>query len=134
VAVVGIMAAMSADAAAFNPYELTALQIAAARAQDAFRSRHRRPARQRLATSDELIDWVERCRLQSLRLVPSALWQHAVFLTATVDPALRRRLGSDRRPDHVSEILFDCQARILDQIRCDRDRGRATVIPLFSPH
>jgi hypothetical protein len=128
------MAAMSADAAAFNPYELTALQIAAARAQDAFRSRHRRPARQRLATSDELIDWVERCRLQSLRLVPSALWQHAVFLTATVDPALRRRLGSDRRPDHVSEILFDCQARILDQIRCDRDRGRATVIPLFSPH
>ncbi len=130
---VGIIAAMSLSAAPCNPYEVTALQIAAARAQDAFRSRHRRPLRQRLATSDELIDWVERCRLQSLRLVPSALWQHAVFLTATVDPALRRRLGRDRRPDHVSEILFDCQARILDQIRSDRNRGRAPVISLFAP-
>lgn len=125
------MAAMSIGPAYFNPYELTAAQIAAARAQDLFRARHRRPLRQRLQLSDELIGRVERCRLESARLVSADLWQETVALTAEVDPGLRRQLGTDRRPDHLGEVLFRLQARLLEEINQQRTRGSAPVIPLF---
>lgn len=126
------MAPMSLGASYFNPYEATALQIEAARAQVAFRSRHRVPSKRRLQASDELMDQVELCREASVRLIPSDLWQKVVRLASEVDPNLPRRLGSDRRPDRVGAILFNLQDRLLDDIRAERSRGAAPVIPLFA--
>lgn len=126
-----MMAAMSIGPAYFNPYELTAAQIGAARAQDLFRAGHRRPLRQRLQRSDELIGRVEHCRLQSVLLVSADLWQQAAALTAEVDPGLRRQLGTDRRASHLGEILFRLQAKLLEEINQQRTRGTAPVIPLF---
>jgi len=126
------MAPMSVGASYFNPYEATALQIAASRAQIVFRARHRVPLKQRLQASDELMDQVELCRIASAKLIPSELWQRVVRLAFEVDPSLPRRLGADRRPDRVGAILFNLQDRLLDEIRIDRSRGAAPVIPLFS--
>ncbi|MHB1501611.1 MAG: hypothetical protein ACYCYK_10690 [Candidatus Dormibacteria bacterium] len=122
---------MSVGPSYFNPYELTAMEVAAARAREAFRARHRRPLRQRLQLSDELLGRVERCRLESVPLVSTDLWRSAVTLTAEVDLGLRRQLGTDRRPDHLGEILFRLQARLLEEIHQERTMGDATVIPLF---
>ncbi|MHB1577287.1 MAG: hypothetical protein ACYCX9_12370 [Candidatus Dormibacteria bacterium] len=122
---------MSIGPAYFNPYELTASQIEAARSQDLFRARHRRPLRQRLQLSDQLMGRVERCRMESVQLVSAELWQETVTLAAEVDPGLRRQLGTDRRPDHLGEILFRLQARLLEEINQQRSRGDAPVIPLF---
>jgi hypothetical protein len=126
-----MMAPMSAAAAYRNPYELTALQIAAARVQLTFRSRHCRTAHQRLQMSDELLEHVERCRLQSHRFISGRVWEQVAALTNSVDPRLRLELGRDRHPDHVGEILFEVQARLMRAAQDERHRGLAPVIPLF---
>lgn len=125
------MAPMSLGAAYTNPYEVTALQIAAARAQLTFRSRHRRTLQERLGASDLLLEQVERCRLQSSRAVAGWVFDQVAALTRSVDPGLRMALGVSREPDHVGQILFEVQARLMWAIQDERDRGLAPVIPLF---
>jgi hypothetical protein len=126
-----MMAPMSLGADYTNPYELTALQIAAARAQLVFRSRHRRTLQQRLQDSDALVDQVEHCRIAGRQLVDAATWGNVVRLVAEVDPRLRRSLGSRRDPGRVGEVLFAVQARLMEAVRDERCRGLAPVIPLF---
>ncbi len=126
-----MMAAMSLAADYPNPYELTALQIAAARAQLVFRSRHRRTLQQRLGDSDALVDQVEHCRMADRKLVDAATWSKVVRLVAEVDPRLRHNLGSRRDPERVGEVLFALQARLMEAVREERGRGLAPVIPLF---
>jgi hypothetical protein len=126
-----MMAPMPPGAGYTNAYELTALQIAAAGAQVVFRSRHRRTLKQRLRALDALVDQVEHCRLEGLRLVSGPTWSQAVRLASEVDPALRRRLGSDRDADRVGEVLFALQARLMQASVAERSRGLAPVIPLF---
>ncbi|HVB14314.1 MAG TPA: hypothetical protein VNH38_06130 [Candidatus Dormibacteraeota bacterium] len=122
---------MSLGAAYTNPYEVTALQIAAARAQITFRSRHRRTPQQRLAASDLLLEQVERCRLQASGSVAGWVFDRVVALTNSVDPGLRVALGLNRDPDHVGHILFLVQARLMRAAQDERCRGLAPVIPLF---
>ncbi|MGH7608730.1 MAG: hypothetical protein ACREOD_02130 [Candidatus Dormibacteria bacterium] len=122
---------MSIGAAYGNPYAATALQIAAARAQSTFRSRHRRGPRGRLKSSDELLEQVERCRLEAQHSVAEPVWEQVVSLVSSVDPRLRLALGLRRDPDHVGEILFQVQARLMQAAAADRQRGLAPVIPLF---
>jgi hypothetical protein len=126
-----MMARMSLGAAYTNPYEVTALQIAAARAQLTFRSRHRRTPQQRLDASDILLDHVERCRMQVSPTVPGWVFEQVVALTSSVDPGLRLALGLNRDPDHVGRILFQVQARLMRAALDERARGLAPVIPLF---
>lgn len=125
------MAAMSLGAAYTNPYEVTALQISAARAQLTFRSRHRRTPHERLEASDVLLEHVERCRMQSRHSVSGWVFEQVVSLTGSVDPRLRLALGQNRDPDHVGRILFEAQARLMRAGRDERRRGLAPVIPLF---
>ncbi len=125
------MAPMSLGADYTNPYELTALQIAAARAQIVFRSRHRRTLQQRLQDSDTLVDEVEHCRIAGRKLVDTATWTKVVRLAAEVEPRLRRNLGSRRDPERVGQVLFALQSRLMEAVREERCRGLAPVIPLF---
>lgn len=125
------MAPMSLGAAYSNPYEVTALQIAAARAQQTFRSRHRRSPQQRLEASDQLLEHVEHCRLQSLPTVADEVFEQVAALVISVDPGMRLALGGRRDPDHVGEILFQVQRRLMRAVQDERGRGLAPVIPLF---
>jgi hypothetical protein len=126
-----MMAPMSLGAAYSNPYEVTALQIAAARAQLTFRSRHRRSPQQRLEASDQLLEHVEHCRMQSLPTVAEEVFEQVAALAISVDPGLRLALGGCRDPDHVGEILFLVQGRLMRAVQDERGRGLAPVIPLF---
>jgi hypothetical protein len=122
---------MSLGAAYSNPYEVTALQIAAARAQLTFRSRHRRSPQQRLEASDQLLEHVEHCRLQSLPTVADQVFEQVAALAISVDPGMRLALGGRRDPDHVGEILFQVQRRLMQAVQDEHGRGLAPVIPLF---
>ncbi|MGH7611980.1 MAG: hypothetical protein ACREN4_08170 [Candidatus Dormibacteria bacterium] len=122
---------MSIGVAWSNPYEETAREIAAARAQLTFRSRHRQGPRGRLRRSDQLLEQVERCRLESRTLVGGSVYAQVAALTGAVDPKLRLALGRHRDPDHVGEILFQVQSRLMRAASTDRQRGLAPVIPLF---
>jgi hypothetical protein len=44
-------------------------------------------------------------------------------------PELPARLGRERRPEQVMEIIYDAQAALMEQ-SC-QSRGPAQVIPLF---
>jgi len=101
--------------------------------------RHRRWYRRRqsamtprrlLQESDELLFWVEECLVQGTRIVPGWLVSRLTVVLRQAHPALPARLGHERRPEQVMEIIYDAQAELMDQA-C-RNRGPAQVIPLFA--
>jgi hypothetical protein len=103
--------------------------------QELHRHWHRR--RQRAVTprrllqeSDELLFWVEECMVRETRIVPGWLVARLMVVLRNLNPELRARLGRERRPDHVMEIIYDAQAALMEQA-C-RSRGPAEVIPLFA--
>ena len=96
---------------------------------------HRRRARKMtprrlLRESDELLYWVEECMVQGIRLVPGWLVARLMVVLRSAHPELPGRLGRERRPDHVMEIIYDAQAALMEQ-SCE-SRGPAEVIPLFA--
>ena len=103
--------------------------------QERYRRWHRRAARKMtprrlLQESDELLFWVEECLVQRIRIVPGWLVPRLMTVLRHADPNLPGRLGRERRPEHVMEILYDAQAALMDQ-SC-KSRGPAQVIPLFA--
>ena len=48
-----------------------------------------------------------------------------------MDPGLRDRLGIDRDPNHVADILFEAQEVLLLRSRESRRPRLAPIIPLF---
>jgi hypothetical protein len=103
--------------------------------QERYRRWHRRSARamtprRLLQESDELLFWVEECLVQRIRIVPGWLVPRLMTVLRNADPNLAARLGRERRPEHVMEIIYDAQAALMDQA-C-RSRGPAQVIPLFA--
>ena len=101
--------------------------------------RHRRWHRRRtramtprrlLQESDELLYWVEECQVQHLKIVPGWLIPRLMFVLRHAHPELPARLGRERRPEQVMEIIYDAQAALMEQ-SCLR-RGPAQVIPLFA--
>lgn len=128
-----MMAPMSLGAHYVNPYEVTALQIAAARAQSGFRSRHRRDLRECLRATDRLLDQVERTRLSDHSRVPASTWVEALRLADEVLPELCAQLRQQRHPDRVGEALFRIQDRLLEEARRRQTPVLAPVIPLFPP-
>ena len=86
--------------------------------------------RRLLRESDELLYWVEECMVQEVRIVPGWLVSRLMVVLRHAHPELPGRLGRERRPDQVMEIIYDAQAALMDQA-C-RSRGPAEVIPLFA--
>jgi len=101
--------------------------------------RHRRWHRRRkramtprrlLQESDELLYWVEECLVQQIRMVPGWLIPRLMNVLRHAHPQLPARLGRERRPEQVMEIIYDAQAALMEQACLSR--GPAQVIPLFS--
>ena len=86
--------------------------------------------RRMLQESDELLYWVEECLVQEIRLVPGWLVARLMVVLRQAHPELPSRLGRERRPDHVMEIIYDAQAALMEQACLNR--GPAEVIPLFA--
>ena len=97
----------------------------------AFRRGRELAAERRLRESDALLDLVEQCRLRDFALVPTSVWARVVRFVRDVDPALRDELGIDRRPDHVSDVMFAAQEVVLRQRVEERRPRMADIIPLF---
>jgi hypothetical protein len=103
--------------------------------QERHRQWHRRrlramTPRRMLQESDELLFWVEECLVQEIRIVPGWLVARLMVVLRQADAELPVRLGRDRRPEQVMEIIYDAQAALMEQA-C-RSRGPAEVIPLFA--
>jgi hypothetical protein len=86
--------------------------------------------RRLLQESDELLYWVEECLVQEVHIVPGWLISRLMVILRHAHPELPARLGRERRPGQIMEIIYDAQAALMDQA-C-RSRGPAEVIPLFA--
>ena len=83
-----------------------------------------------LQESDQLLYWVEECMVQEVKLVPGWIVSRLMVVLRHAHPELPSRLGRERRPTQVMEIIYDAQAALMD-LAC-RSRGPAEVIPLFA--
>lgn len=99
----------------------------------AFRRAREARWRRTLRETDLLLDLVEQCRLRGWTLVPSKVWAPIVRLVGAIDPKLRDDLGINRHTDHVSEILFAAQERLLAEARERAAPRLAPIVPLFGP-
>ena len=86
--------------------------------------------RRLLRESDELLYWVEECMVQEMRVVPGWLVARLMVVLRHAHPELPARLGRERRPGQVMEIIYDAQSALMEQA-C-KSRGPADVIPLFA--
>ena len=86
--------------------------------------------RRLLQESDELLFWVEECLVKEVRIVPGWLVARLMVVLRQAHADLPGRLGRERRPEQVMEILYDAQAALMEQA-C-KSRGPAEVIPLFA--
>ena len=86
--------------------------------------------RRMLRESDELLYWVEECMVQEMRIVPGWLVARLMVVLRHAHPQLPARLGRERRPTQVMEIIYDAQGALMAQA-C-QNRGPAEVIPLFA--
>ena len=103
--------------------------------QERYERWHRRTTRamtprRLLQESDELLFWVEECQVQKIRIVPGWLIPRLMTVLRHAHPQLPSRLGRERRPEHVMEIIYDAQAALMEQACISR--GPAQVIPLFA--
>jgi hypothetical protein len=95
--------------------------------------RRRRQAvtpRRMLQESDELLFWVEECLVQEIRIVPGWLVARLTVVLRHAHPDLPGRLGRERRPEQVMEIIYDAQSALMEQACLSRGPGE--VIPLFA--
>ena len=102
--------------------------------QERYRRWHRRTKRamtprRLLQESDELLYWVEERVVQQVRIVPGWLIPRLTTVLRHAHPQLPARLGRERRPEQVMEIIYDAQAALMEQACLSR--GPAQVIPLF---
>ncbi len=94
------------------------------------RRTHAVTPRRLLQESDELLFWVEECLVQRVRIVPGWLIPRLMTVLRNAHPELPARLGRERRPEQVIDIIYDAQAALMD--KACRSRGPAQVIPLFA--
>src|SRR5207245_6840451 len=94
------------------------------------RRRRAMTPRRVLQESDELLFWVEECLVQEIRIVPGWLVARLMVVLRSAHSDLPGRLGRERRPEQVMEIIYDAQAAPMEQA-C-RSRGPAEALPLFA--
>ena len=114
-----------------GPLGRTAIELERLVRLGAFRRERRRVSRMMLHEADALMDLVEQCRVEDFRLVPLRLWTPVVRLIGTVDAALRTRLGINRHPAHVVDVLFQAQDLLMARSIEERRPFKADIIPLF---
>ena len=93
------------------------------------RGRRAMTPRRLLQESDELLFWIEECLVQKIRIIPGWLVPRLMLVLRHAHPDLPARLGRERRPEQVMEIIYDAQAALMEQACVSR--GPAQVIPLF---
>src|SRR2546422_5749641 len=103
--------------------------------QERYQRWHRRTTRamsprRLLQESDELLFWVEECLVQKIRIVPGWLVPRLMTVLRHAHPQLPARLGRERRPEQVVELMYDAQGALIEQ--AGNSRGPAPVIPLFA--
>ena len=103
--------------------------------QERYQRWHRRgkramTPRRLLQESDELLFWVEECLVQQVRIVPGWLVPRLMTVLRHANPNLPSRLGRERRPEQVMEIIYNAQAALMEQACVSR--GPAQVIPLLA--
>jgi len=103
--------------------------------QERYQRWHRRTTRamsprRLLQESDELLFWVEECLVQKIRIVPGWLIPRLMTVLRHAHPQLPARLGRERRPEQVMELIYDAQAALMEQACISRGPGQ--VIPLFA--
>lgn len=86
--------------------------------------------RRALQESDELLFWVEECLVQQIQIVPGWLIPRLTTVLRHAHPELPGKLGRERRPEQVMEIIYDAQAALMEQACLSRQP--AEVIPLFA--
>jgi hypothetical protein len=74
--------------------------------------------------------WHRRRQRKMIRIVPGWLVARLMVVLRHAHPELPGRLGRERRPEQVMEIIYDAQAALMAQA-C-KNRGPAEVIPLFA--
>src|SRR5665213_2006770 len=79
------------------------------------RRRRAMTPRRMLQESDELLFWVEECLVQEIRMVPGWLVARLMVVLRHAHPELPGRLGRERRPEQVMEIIYDAQAGVRDR-------------------
>jgi hypothetical protein len=94
------------------------------------RSKRAMTPRRLLQESDELLFWVEECLVQQVRIIPGWLIPRLTTVLRHAHPELPGKLGRERRPEHVMELIYDAQAALMEQACISR--GPAQVIPLFA--
>jgi hypothetical protein len=94
------------------------------------RRRRAMTPRRMLQESDELLFWVEECLVQEIRIVPGWLVARLTVVLRQAHPELPGRLGRERRPEQVMELIYDAQAALMEQACLSRGPGE--VIPLFA--
>jgi hypothetical protein len=94
------------------------------------RRRRAMTPRRMLQESDELLFWVEECLVQEIRIVPGWLVARLMVVLRQANPEMPGRLGRERRPEQVMEIIYDAQAALMEQACLSRGPGE--VIPLFA--
>lgn len=94
------------------------------------RRRRAMTPRRMLQESDELLFWVEECLVQEISIVPGWLVARLTVVLRQAHPELPGRLGRERRPEQVMEIIYDAQAALMEQACLSRGPGE--VIPLFA--
>ena len=94
------------------------------------RRRRAMTPRRMLQESDELLFWVEECLVQEIRIVPGWLVARLTVVLRQAHPELPGKLGRERRPEQVMEIIYDAQAALMEQACLSRGPGE--VIPLFA--
>jgi hypothetical protein len=102
--------------------------------QERFRRWHRHSRRavtprKLLRESDDLLFWVEECVVQQVKIVPGWLIPRLTTVLRHADAQLPARLGRERRPEQVMELIYDAQAALMEQACISRKP--AQVIPLF---
>jgi hypothetical protein len=94
------------------------------------RRRRAMTPRRMLQESDELLFWVEECLVQEIRIVPGWLVARLTVVLRQAHSELPGRLGRERRPEQVMELIYDAQAALMEQACLSRGPGE--VIPLFA--
>jgi hypothetical protein len=94
------------------------------------RSKRAMTPRRLLQESDELLFWVEECLVQEIRIIPGWLIPRLTTVLRHAHPELPGKLGRERRPEHVMELIYDAQAALMEQACISRQP--AEVIPLFA--
>lgn len=94
------------------------------------RSKHAMTPRRLLQESDELLFWVEECLVQEIRIVPGWLIPRLTTVLRHAHPELPGKLGRERRPEHVMELIYDAQEALMEKACISRQP--AEVIPLFA--